>query len=122
MPSTTTMLPAHPVAPGIAREVVASFLGSGVTQRFAEDAALLTSELVSNSVIHGDMEPPETIALDLELDLHRLRVTVTDSDAPFASSPTRNIGGWGLVLVERISSRWGVHRNAPNHVWFELDR
>ena len=120
--NATSSISADPGAPSAARETLATFLGDQVTARFADDAALLTSELVSNSVVHAGMEPTELIALDLDMDLARLRVTVWDADAPFASSPTRDIGGWGLVLVERISARWGVHRNAPNSVWFELDR
>ena len=32
------------------------------------------------------------------------------------------MGGFGLVLVDRISDRWGVIRNRQNVVWFELDR
>jgi hypothetical protein len=32
------------------------------------------------------------------------------------------MGGFGLVLVDRISDRWGVIRDRPNVVWFELDR
>lgn len=120
--NATSSIHADVAAASMAREALSTFLGDQVTARFAEDAALLTSELVSNSVVHSGMAPTELIGLDLDMDLARLRVTVSDADAPFAPPSTKGIGGWGLVLVERISNRWGVHRNAPNSVWFELDR
>ena len=31
-------------------------------------------------------------------------------------------GGRGLVLVERMTSRWGVSRDGASRVWFEVDR
>jgi len=31
------------------------------------------------------------------------------------------IGGWGLLLVSRLASRWGVTRGRPNVAWFEMD-
>jgi hypothetical protein len=32
-------------------------------------------------------------------------------------------GGYGLVLVDRMSSRWGIDRSpGSTTVWFELDR
>jgi anti-sigma regulatory factor (Ser/Thr protein kinase) len=122
MSSATESIPASPVAPRLARRTVAEFLGTQVSRRFAEDASLLTSELVSNSVIHAGMSETDLIRLDLDLDLDRLRVTVSDAEGPFASTPTRVTGGWGLVLVERVSDRWGVRSDPPNSVWFELDR
>jgi hypothetical protein len=31
------------------------------------------------------------------------------------------VGGWGLLLVSRMASRWGVTRGTPNVAWFEID-
>jgi anti-sigma regulatory factor (Ser/Thr protein kinase) len=31
-------------------------------------------------------------------------------------------GGWGLVLVDRLAERWGVHNDERTSVWFELTR
>jgi len=33
----------------------------------------------------------------------------------------REEGGWGLVLVERLSTRWGVRVNDHTCVWAEFD-
>ncbi len=29
--------------------------------------------------------------------------------------------GWGLYIVQRLASRWGVVRGRPSFVWFEID-
>ena len=122
LPTTTANFAANASAPASAREALSTFLGPRVPTRFADDARLLTSELVSNSVLHSSLAPTELISVDLDLDEHRLRVTVSDSESPFPSGPPRETGGWGFVLMDRISTRWGIHRNVPNAVWFELDR
>ena len=55
----------------------------------------------------------------------RIRVEVGDTGPSFdpsalpEPSPER-VGGWGLHLVNRLSDAWGVVRNDPNLVWFEL--
>ena len=30
-------------------------------------------------------------------------------------------GGYGLQLVDKIATRWGVNRTGGTHVWFEVD-
>ena len=30
-------------------------------------------------------------------------------------------GGFGLQLVDKIATRWGVNRTGGTHVWFEVD-
>ena len=34
--------------------------------------------------------------------------------------PMRTDGGYGLYLVEKVASRWGVDSTSPTKVWFEL--
>lgn len=84
-----------------------------------EDATLLVSELVTNSVVHGS---GETVALVIDDGRPgRLRCDVVDGGNGFVPRPRgdRVGGGWGLELVERLCSRWGV-LVGPTHVWFEL--
>jgi anti-sigma regulatory factor (Ser/Thr protein kinase) len=85
------------------------------------DAALLTSELVSNVVLHAGT--PFEVLVD-RIDGH-IRVTVVDEspDPPAVQRPAPDeVGGRGLVLVARLSDRWGFesHRTGKS-VWFELD-
>jgi hypothetical protein len=50
-------------------------------------------------------------------------VAVTDAPGPFERAGPEEIGGWGLVMVERVADRWGiVSSDRPDQVRFELDR
>jgi anti-sigma regulatory factor (Ser/Thr protein kinase) len=85
---------------------------------------LLTCELVNNSVLHGAVDESQTIEIELRATGGALRAQVTDPGPGFApTGRTRDFdepGGWGLVLVERIASSWGVERDDSTRVWFEL--
>ena len=90
-----------------------------------EDLRLLTSEIVTNAVRHAGLAQEDTIGVAVDVSERRVRVEVADdgpgfdpSDLP-EPSPER-VGGWGLTLVKQLSDRWGVIRNEPNHVWFEV--
>ena len=118
-------IPADAEAAAIAREFIAGALAVGFLQHRIEDLRLLTSEVVTNSVRHAGLAPGDTIGLAVDVSERRVRVEVADdgpsfdpSDLP-ESSP-EGTGGWGLWLVEQLSDRWGVIRNEPNHVWFEV--
>jgi anti-sigma regulatory factor (Ser/Thr protein kinase) len=118
-------IPADTEAAAIAREFIAGALAVGFLHHRIEDLLLLTSEVVTNSVRHAGLAPGDTIGLAVDVSERRVRVEVADdgpsfdpSDLP-ESSP-EGTGGWGLWLVEQLSDRWGVIRNEPNHVWFEV--
>jgi len=118
-------IPADAEAAAIAREFIAGALAVGFLQHRIEDLRLLTSEVVTNSVRHAGLAPGGTIGLAVDVSERRVRVEVADdgpsfdpSDLP-ESSP-EGTGGWGLRIVEQLSDRWGVIRNEPNHVWFEV--
>ena len=124
-------LPASPAAAGVARHAVtglAPFLDPGVL----EDSELLVSELVTNSIRHSGLVNPDYIEVKLQASDDALMVEVADGGRGFgrrrpgpgaraaqAASPER-ISGWGLFLVERIASRWGIVENDETRVWFEL--
>jgi anti-sigma regulatory factor (Ser/Thr protein kinase) len=89
-------------------------------------ATLLVSELVTNSVRHGGLRPGQEIELTVEASPQRLRVEVAEHGDGFdfapAPRPRREDpeGGWGLFLVDRLSSAWGVEGNGVTRVWFEM--
>ena len=124
MSNISITFPADRTAPAFARRTIAEFIAEHDASRLASDAELLTSEIVTNSVRHAGLDRSDLIGLNLDLTDERMRVSISDGGAGFdpdAPRP-RELGGWGLILVARISDRWGVDRNAPNVVWFELDR
>jgi transcriptional regulator with XRE-family HTH domain/anti-sigma regulatory factor (Ser/Thr protein kinase) len=106
-------------APGKARAAV-DFVARDLAAEKLFAARLLASELVTNSVKHG-LEKGAAIGLLIEVDRMRLRVEVRD-DAPGSSELGESSGGYGLMFVDRLASRWGSEREgAENFSWFEID-
>jgi anti-sigma regulatory factor (Ser/Thr protein kinase) len=87
---------------------------------------LLTCELVNNSVVHGKASERDVIEIELRATTAGVRAEVSDPGPGFAPSgrerPVDEPGGWGLVLVDKIATRWGVVRDDCTRVWFELAR
>jgi anti-sigma regulatory factor (Ser/Thr protein kinase) len=114
-------LPRDPGAAGRARKLLAECFGARLTGRELDTAKLLTSELVTNAVVHGQ----GTITMLADLDEGRLRVEVIDEGTGLVRMVRRGTsqlsGGWGLRLVDSESSQWGAH-SGRTHVWFELAR
>lgn len=126
-PEISTHLPVRAEAPAMARRFLSAFIAGALPSEMRENAALLTSEVVTNSVRHAGDSTRDGIGMELVLSDDRLRVSVTDDGPGFepeldGALLDQDTGGWGLVLVDRIADRWGVIRNQPNVVWFELDR
>ena len=117
--------PGGPYAAAAARRALGG-LGQLVSHRRLADIALLVSELVTNSVLHGGAGEDDRLELAALREGQRLRVEVTDWGPGFTrdarpSCPADAVGGWGLVLVERLADRWGVERDGDaTVVWFEL--
>jgi anti-sigma regulatory factor (Ser/Thr protein kinase) len=115
-------------APGAARTFVAQCLDERVGPSALENARLLVSELVSNSLQHGGGQVGDRVVVSVELMPDWFRVSVQDSgsDAVIAARPagidTGN--GFGLNLVHLLSERWGVERLAKGgtQVWAQLPR
>lgn len=85
--------------------------------------ALLTSELVTNVVLHADGEARVRVAVEPRT----VRVEVADDHPgqPEARSVSgESITGRGLHIVDVLADRWGIERDGgtAKTVWFELDR
>jgi anti-sigma regulatory factor (Ser/Thr protein kinase) len=113
-----------PRAAEAARRSVDS-LRVGLDDGMVDDAVLLVSELVTNSVRHAGLGRNETIRVQVHRDPSSLRVEVTDPGRGFRPAELRaaagSEGGWGLRLLDRIADRWGVAGDDVTRVWFELD-
>jgi anti-sigma regulatory factor (Ser/Thr protein kinase) len=99
------LLRAEFVSPAQARSVVRRMLQLWDADADVEIAELLTSEVVTNAVRHAATE----IMLRVLADESTVRVEVS---------------GYGLHIVERLATRWGVDPAGANGkvVWFELSR
>lgn len=85
---------------------------------------LLISELVTNSVLHGCAGPADTVTVRITVSDDTVRGEVADPGPGFtpADPPRpRAVGGLGLVIVDRVSDRWGTSDDG-RRVWFELNR
>lgn len=88
----------------------------------SEIAELLTSELVTNAIIHTDHDA----VLTATVGPRGLRVEVRDFVARRprlrASNTDDGTHGRGLVLVQSLADAWGVRAHGVGKVvWFELD-
>jgi anti-sigma B factor antagonist len=123
-------LACDPAATRRAREQIRQASEGILDENDSATATLLTSELVTNAVVHPQQVHGVRIGLRITSYEDRIRVEITDSGEgfdPTASAPMRSdTGGRGLFVVDRLASRWGASRattqNGPGFcVWFELD-
>jgi len=117
-------LASGPEAPCAARAALSRWLAPHVAARVLEDARLLVSELVSNSVQHAAVAADAPIHVSAEKTGGTVRVDVADlgRDARVTPRSPRSDGrgGYGLCLVDALAARWGVTHEPGTHVWFEL--
>jgi len=117
-------LPTVPDSIAAARAIVLG-VGTGLPQWVRDDAALLVSELMSNTVRHGG----ETALVTATLRDGSLRVAVHDDGAGLPAMHDElpdlsTTSGRGLQIVDRVADRWGVELDdgGPGKtVWFQLD-
>ena len=105
---------------------LAPYLDKGV----ADNAELLVSELVTNSVRHAGLPGEASIEFSVRASAEVLMVEVADGGQGFDHSVTprprivsgvAEPSGWGLFLVDQIADRWGaVQMDGETRVWFEL--
>jgi hypothetical protein len=94
----STALPKSPGSAALARQFLDQ-IRHEVSLEVLENARLLVSELVANSIEH------------------------VREAGPGFSPPRRARGsdrGWGLHFVDRLSSRWAIDTDGRSRVWFEL--
>jgi anti-sigma regulatory factor (Ser/Thr protein kinase) len=122
----TVAIPVTMNAPGAARIVVAHCLRGLVTRRTVEDAELLVSELVTNSLVHGGLDSSDAVVVRVSLAARAIRVEVENSGTAgtlAAHEPDPQAGqGFGLEIMERLTTHWGVQRDRTTRVWFEVER
>jgi sigma-B regulation protein RsbU (phosphoserine phosphatase) len=121
-------LPAVASSPAAARHAVADLLHEAGLDDLRDEALLLTSELVTNGVVHARSETE----VEVVADPRGVRVTVTDFGATgsplvlaeaVATQQDPAVGGRGLLLVNQFASGWGTHHQPTGRaVWFRLDR
>ena len=110
-------------APRLVRARLGELLAARISEHDLHDVVVMTSELVANAVRHGGAGERDTVVVHLAIAAGVLRVEVCDRGAGFTPPdvlrPRAQGGGHGLILVERLSSGWGVSGDDGTCVWFE---
>jgi anti-sigma regulatory factor (Ser/Thr protein kinase) len=118
---TKTTLSAHPSSVGSARRFVRDVLMSRqVGDPVVETVTLLTSEVVTNALVHAGSGPE----LVVRLQRGAVRVEVHD-EGP--AVPVRRVidleaaSGRDMAIVDELAHTWGVeHIPTGKRVWFEV--
>ncbi len=85
------------------------------------DVSLLVSEIATNAVLHARSD----FAITVIAELGRIRIEVFDRNTrlpTMAGAGADAFSGRGLMLVQVLSTSWGVepHANRGKTVWFEV--
>jgi anti-sigma regulatory factor (Ser/Thr protein kinase) len=120
----TVTLPHEPGSIPAARRLLARLEGE-VDDLALRNTRLLVSELVTNAVRHVPAGEGDEISLTIERADGHLRVEVADHGPGFLPRPRPDMrnatSGWGMHIVAKLASRWGVESDGGSRVWFELD-
>src|SRR6202034_146836 len=111
------------------RDTLCSWLdagsGTAADDGLFDDAVLLTSELVTNAVVHAGTQ----VQVTCKLAAGAVEVVVRDSHparmvpgpAPDDTVPAERTGGRGLLLPSALAAAWGVsYGTDAKAVWFRM--
>ena len=111
-------------AAGHARRVLAERLSAAIPATVLGDLQLLVTEIVANSVRHGGVGEDGEIDLRVDVRDNRVRVEMRDTgvqaDPKLRAPDLGGGGGFGMLLVSRMSERLGVDHEPNVVMWFEL--
>ena len=85
-------------------------------------ASLVLTELVTNAIRHGCTSADDEIDVTLVRSERVLRIEVTQTGPLYDPDEVRSrlpgeTRGWGVLLMDRMSSCWGIDKDC---VWAEL--
>jgi PAS domain S-box-containing protein len=115
-----TLAPA-PDSARTARRLVAEVLSSARAEHFADTATLLTSELVTNGIVHAHTELK--VVVDATQTWVRVEVVDGNPNLPVRRGYDENAGtGRGMEMVELLADDFGVEslEEDGKRVWFRL--
>ncbi|GAA3138659.1 hypothetical protein GCM10020001_071450 [Nonomuraea salmonea] len=125
---SSTAFDGTPQAPAHARKFVRQVLGEWRLSHLAEDAVLLTSELVTNAVLHAGTGVELTCRLDVDATPAKLEIEVEDHHPartiPPAGEPPSGdaTSGRGLALAGMLADAWGVtYTKRAKRVWVRME-
>jgi anti-sigma regulatory factor (Ser/Thr protein kinase) len=122
-PEECAELESDPAAVACARRFVRDVLSDWRLDHLVDDVLVLTSELVTNAVLHARTGIKVTVSRS---DPAVLRVSVFDENLrlpTLAGAPEEATSGRGLHLVEALADAWGIEQRPDGKiVWAEVGR
>lgn len=118
------IVPATPTCARTARRFVSAFCSrQRLPREMCQDAELLVSEVVGNSLRHARSEA--RIRVDHVAGVLRVEVADDSPELPrLRNVPANATSGRGIRILDEVSARWGTDRRTvppPGKVvWFEL--
>ena len=111
----------------VARRIVESVLSGWGEEALVQVAVLLTSEVVTNAVLHASPYAADgRVGLVVDGDEGLARVEVTDGFGGLPVAHGGRVGrasGRGIILLDLLATRWGVTPGGEGKtVWFEVSR
>jgi anti-sigma regulatory factor (Ser/Thr protein kinase) len=105
--------------------IVVDLQRAGFGRELSDDAALLASELMGNSIRHARSLPSHQVQVDWSLDATGVRIAVTDGGGRDKPVPRQaqldDTSGRGLTIVAALADDWGVdERPDRTTVWAHL--
>jgi anti-sigma regulatory factor (Ser/Thr protein kinase) len=121
-PEARTELDATPGSAAAARAFVRELLAAWDCDDEHEVAVLLTSELVSNAVLHAATRVALEVRADPDGGMLRIAVRDQNGQLPVRREPSLDAnGGRGIFLVDALARRWGADADEDGKVvWFEV--
>jgi anti-sigma regulatory factor (Ser/Thr protein kinase) len=120
MTGTPTLSLTLPPVPESATRARREVVRHGLEEELEHTITLLITEVVANSIRHAGSGSDIHVAATLEPGF--ARVEVLDAGPGFDPEVRHDTDGYGLRLVDKLATRWGVERAEGTLVWFEVDR
>jgi anti-sigma regulatory factor (Ser/Thr protein kinase) len=118
--SSTDILLAFAPIPDAVRAARHALRERGLNPDLDHTVSLLTSEVVTNAITHaadhGDIRIAAAFAPGYA------RIEVLDRGPGFDPGVRHGTAGFGLRLLDKLATSWGVERATGTLVWFEIDR
>jgi serine/threonine-protein kinase RsbW len=114
--SVDLRLPFASSSVGLAREQLRGWMADQkAPANRIDEARVVLSELVGNSVRHAAPLPDGRLLVAWRLDAGRLRLSVTDgggsSHPHMVSAPPSAMAGRGMLIVDNLTTSWWVDRS-----------
>ena len=119
---TSEVLLALPPEPSAARLARRALQDARLPEDLEHTVELLTTEVIANAVRHADLADGQRITIYAHAVDDFIRVDIHDPGPAFDPDRAREGKGYGLRMVDKLASRWGVESENGVRVWFEVDR